>query len=79
MMRVIGLFVTLLTRSTIVGPKPGSFASTSVTPPSVMNTATLPPLNAVRSSTPEPVRMYRLSFTFSTFIAAMDFADGPGA
>ena len=55
MMRVIGLLVTDLTRSTSVGPNPGSFESTSVTPLSVMNTATLPPLNASVSSTPEPV------------------------
>ena len=57
MMRVIGLLVTDLTRSTIVGPKPGSLVSTSVTPLSVMNTATLPPLNAVVSSAPDPVMM----------------------
>ena len=57
MMRVMGLFVTPFTRSTIVGPKPGSFASTRVTPLSVMNTATLPPLKADMSSAPEPVMM----------------------
>ena len=79
MMRVMGLLVTLLTRSTIVGPKPGSLASTIVTPPSVMNTATLPPLNADVSSAPEPVMTYRLSLTFSIFVAATAFAEGPGA
>src|SRR5499427_10486492 len=79
MMRVIGLLVTLFTRSMIVGPKPGSLASTIVTPLSVMNTATLPPLNADVSSAPDPVMTYRLSLTFSILVAAIDFADGPGA
>src|SRR5687768_8836594 len=78
MMRVIGLFVTDLTRSTIVGPNPGSLESTSVTPASVTNTATLPPLNASIVATLAPVMMKRLSFTFSTFIASMVCFVGPG-
>jgi hypothetical protein len=45
MMRVIGLLVTLFTLSSTAWPQPASLSSTSVTPPSVMNTATLPPLN----------------------------------
>ena len=57
MMRVIGLLVTDFTRSTIVGPNPGSLESTIVTPASVMNTATFPPLKASVVSTPEPVMM----------------------
>ena len=79
MMRVTGLFVTVLIRSRMVGPKPGSFVSTSVTPASVMNTATLPPLNAAVSPAPEPVMMYRLSLTFSICMALIDAADSPGA
>jgi hypothetical protein len=55
MMRVTGLFVTVLIRSRIVGPHPGSFVSTSVTPLSVMNTAVLPPLKASCFSAPDPV------------------------
>ena len=50
MMRVTGLLVTLFTLSGTAWPQPASLSSTSVTPPSVMNTATLPPLNASRSS-----------------------------
>ena len=45
MMVVIGLSVTLLTLSSTAWPQPFNLVSTSVTPPSVMNTATLPPLN----------------------------------
>ena len=41
---MIGLSVTLLTLSSTAWPQPFSLVSTSVTPPSVMNTATLPPL-----------------------------------
>jgi hypothetical protein len=44
----------------------------------VTNTATLPPLNASVSSTPEPVTTYRLFLTFWIFVASIDLADGPG-
>ena len=48
MMVVTGLFVTDFTLSSSVGPQPANLVSTSVTPASVMNTATLPPLNDSR-------------------------------
>src|SRR5205814_1921765 len=45
MIRVIGLSVTLFTLSSTAWPQPASLSSTSVTPLSVMNTATLPRMN----------------------------------
>src|SRR5262245_6651132 len=65
MIRVTGLSVTVFSLSRIAWPQPASFVSTSVTPPSVINTATSPPLNVVRSAGLELVRTYRLSFSFS--------------
>ncbi len=64
MMRVIGLSVTLFTLSSTAWPQPASLSSTSVTPPSVMNTATLPPLKVAALPGVELVRTYRLSFSF---------------
>ena len=56
MMRVIGLSVTLFTLSSTAWPQPASLSSTSVTPPSVMNTATLPPLKVAALPGVELVR-----------------------
>ena len=57
MIRVTGLFVTVLIFSSNGRPHPGSFVSTTVTPSAVMNTALLPP---------PPFITYRLSFSLST-------------
>src|SRR5476649_1777242 len=73
MILVIGLSVTLFTLSSTAWPQPASLSSTRVTPPSVMNTATLPPLNVAALPGVELVRTYRLSFSFTmsmTFGAA---------
>src|ERR1700694_4575436 len=64
MIVVIGLLVTLLPLSSTAWPQPASLSSTSVTPPSVMNTATLPPLNVAAFPGVELVRTYRLSLSF---------------
>src|SRR5580704_10346564 len=73
MIVVIGLLLTLLTLSSTAWPQPASLSSTSVTPPSVMNTATLPPLNAAFPGE-ELVRTYRLSLSFT-----MSITFGPAA
>src|SRR5712692_1932218 len=65
MILVTGLPVTLFTLSRTAWPQPASFVSTSVTPPSVMNTATLPPLNVAGLPGVELVRTYRLSLSFT--------------
>src|SRR6266581_380803 len=65
MILVTGLVVTLFTLSRTAWPQPASFVSTSVTPPSVMNTATLPPLNVAGFPGVELVRTYRLSLSFT--------------
>src|SRR5216684_2370573 len=65
MILVTGLAVTLFTLSRTAWPQPASFVSTSVTPPSVMNTATLPPLNVAGLPGVELVRTYRLSLSFT--------------
>ena len=69
MIVVIGLSVTVLIRSRIGWPQPGSFVSTSSTPLSVTSTAVLPPLNSSILEMLEPVMTYKLSFTFSIVVA----------
>src|SRR4029453_4232798 len=77
MIVVIGLSVTVLIRSMIGFPHPGSFVSTSTTPLSVTSTAVLPPLNASILEMLEPVMTYKLSFTFSIVVAFSPAAVGP--
>src|SRR5215813_9236880 len=55
MIIVTGLLVTDFTFSSMAGPVPGTFVSTTTTPFSVKNTAVLPP---------PPVIIKRLSLTF---------------
>jgi hypothetical protein len=75
MIVVIGLLVTVFTLSRMTCPHPASLVSTSTTPVSVMKTAVLPPLNAARSVGFDPVIMYRLSLTFSIFVASRAAGD----
>ena len=73
MMRVIGLSLTLFTLSSTAWPQPASLSSTSVTPASVMKTATLPPLKVAALPGVELVRTYSVSLSFrmsTTFGAA---------
>src|SRR4051794_14270271 len=74
MMRVIGLLVTLFTLSRTACPQPASLSSISVTPPSVMNTATLPPLKVAAFPGVELVSTYRLSLSLT-----MSMVFGPAA
>ena len=76
MIVVTGLSVTDLIFSSSTCPHPASFVSTTMTPVSVMKTPVLPPLNMLRSVGSDPVIMYRLSFTFSIFVAASAACDG---
>src|SRR5579862_2259696 len=80
MIVVTGLSVTLLILSSIACPHPASFVSTSVTPPSVTNTDTLPPLNVSLlpgvelSSTQRLSRSFCISMTRGACAGACDAA-----
>ena len=76
MIIVTGFGVMPLIFSSSAGPHTASLVSTSVTPASVMNTETLPPLNVAALPGVDEVITKRLSFSFTTSSCA---AVGVGA
>ena len=75
MMVVTGLSLTSRMRFIRCWPQPGSLVSTSVMPSSPTWTPVFPPLNAERSTVPDPVMTYRLSRTCSMTVASIAACD----